>query len=94
MITAASAKGVTLCLSAAAGIIPIMLTVLKIYTTVAIRVPKVVALATVEAEFATLPEGIVAHSIPRKAKNVSVVVAVMAAKEEVPLELKGKKLFH
>jgi hypothetical protein len=68
-----------------------MLTVLKIYTTVAMRVPKVVALATVAAEFATLPEGMVAHSMPRKAKNVKVVVAVIAAMEEVPLELKGKK---
>ena len=94
IMTAASANGVTLCFSAAAGIIPMMLIVLKIYTTVAMKVPKVVALATVAAEFATLPEGMVAHSIPRKAKNVSVVVAVMAVKEELPLELKGKKLFH
>lgn len=39
------------------------------YTTVAIKVPSVVALATVAAELDTLPEGIVAHSIPKKAKK-------------------------
>jgi hypothetical protein len=73
---------------------PIILTVLKIYTTVAISVPSIVALATVVAELATLPEGIVAHSIPKKAKKVKVVVAVIAAMLEVPLELKGKKFSH
>ena len=64
------------------------------YTRVAISVPKVVAFATVVAEFATLPEGMVAHSMPKKAKKVKVVVAVMAAIVVVPLALKGKKLFH
>ena len=54
-------------------------------------VPKVVAFATVVAELATLPDGIVAHSMPKKAKKVKVVVAVIAAMVEVPLELKGKK---
>jgi hypothetical protein len=64
------------------------------YTTVAINVPSVVALATVAAELVTLPDGIVAHSIPRKAKKVKVVVAVIAAILLVPLVLKGKKFSH
>jgi hypothetical protein len=64
------------------------------YTTVAIKVPSVVALATVAAELDTLPEGIVAHSIPKKAKKVKVVVAVIAAILLVPLVLKGKKFSH
>ena len=64
------------------------------YTTVAISVPSVVALATVAAELVTLPDGIVAHSIPKKAKKVKVVVAVIAAILLVPLVLKGKKFSH
>ena len=64
------------------------------YTTVAINVPSVVALATVAAELVTLPDGIVAHSIPKKAKKVKVVVAVIAAILLVPLVLNGKKFSH
>ncbi len=58
------------------------------------NVPKVVALATVEAEFVTLPDGMVAHSMPRNAKKVKVVVAVIADKVEVPLALNGRKFCH
>ena len=41
----------------------------------------------------TLEDGIVAHSIPRNAKNVNVVVAVIACQLLVPLILKGNKFF-
>jgi len=43
---------------------------------------------------ATLPEGIVAHSSPRKAKKVYVVVAETAKKSDFPLALNGRKFFH
>ena len=51
-----------------------------------------VALLTVRAESLTLPLGIVALSITKKAKKVSMVVVVMAEKLLSPLELKGVKL--
>ena len=54
-------------------------------------VPIIVARGIVFSGFATLPEGMVAHSKPRKAKNVNVAVVVIAAKSEFPLVLKGIK---
>ena len=42
----------------------------------------------------TDPDGIVAHSIPRNAKNVNAAVDVMAEKSETPLVLNGIKFFN
>ena len=62
--------------------------------TVAVSVPSIVARGIVFSGLATLPEGMVAHSKPRNAKNVNVAVVVIAAKSELPLMLKGTKFFN
>src|SRR5450432_102821 len=58
------------------------------------RIPSMVARGIVFSGLATLPEGMVAHSNPRNAKNVKVAVAEMAAKSDTPLMLKGRKFFN
>src|SRR5580765_3228599 len=50
-----------------------------------------VARGIVFSGFATLPDGMVAHSKPRNAKNVKVAVAVIALKSELLLVLNGTK---
>ena len=50
-----------------------------------------VARGIVFSGFATLPDGMVAHSIPKKAKKVNVAVAPRAAIVEVGPALKGIK---
>ena len=50
-----------------------------------------VALEIVLSGLSTLLEGMVAHSKPRKAKNVNVAVALIAEKKDPPLELNGVK---
>src|SRR6202000_2176245 len=91
MITAASANGVSDVCNCFIGIMPITLIVPNKYTIVAISRPSMVARGIVFAGFATLPAGIVAHSIHIKAKNVKVADAVSAEKSDVPLLLKGGK---
>ena len=54
-------------------------------------VPSIVAFGIVFSGLSTLHEGMVAHSIPWKAKKVRVAVAINAEISEVPLALKGKK---
>ena len=55
-------------------------------------VPIIVALGIFSLGFSILSAGIVADSIPRKAKNVRVVVILIALKFESSDELIGKKL--
>src|SRR6478609_5038722 len=54
-------------------------------------VPSIVARGIVFSALCTLEPGMVAHSIPRKAKSVVAAVAVIAWKEDMPLILKGTK---
>ena len=55
-------------------------------------VPIIVALGIFSFGFSILSAGIVADSIPRKAKNVRVVVILIALKFDSFDELIGKKL--
>ena len=68
-----------------------MAAVLKMYTAAAIQTPRMVAFEIFSPGLSTLLEGMVAHSIPKKAKKVKVVVAVMACQLLVPLILNGVK---
>lgn len=67
--------------------------VLIIYITVVIRILSIVARGIVFPGLDTDPDGMVAHSMPRNAKNVNVAVEVMAEKSETPLALNGIKFF-
>ena len=80
--------------SASAGIIPINAAVLNKYTIVVTIVPRIVALGTVVSGFLIFALGIVALSIPRKAKNVSIVVIVMADQFDSPLSEGDKVELH